>query len=350
MKRMVCLVAVAALFLSGCRAQSETGDQVIVTGIGIEKLDERWQLSIQAVEALRISGSLSEQNESATTVYTAVGNSVAEALQAFLNETGKRAYILQNQVLAIGLDQCRAAPLQQTLDYFLRNREAHAQVQLVVCRGQVAPLLNITAGNDAIPAEYVSQMLAEGNRVAECVTAQLVDIERDSADTVDAVLPIVEVTDGVPRLSGTALFHHGRFLGELSNRETTALLLAMGESATCLYKQNDTAYQLEDLRSHIRVLKHDAAFEYHVTVSGVSRTVEQGGPSTSLAEAEATLAFEIRTTLERVAQELQGDPLGLARRAAAQSGVEQNVAREMLPHSRITVSVSLTHADNGLIA
>ncbi len=354
MKRVCCLI-LAVLLLGGCRPQGETGGQVIVTGVGVESQNGSFRLSVQAIEALRIGGSLSEQNEPATAVYTAEGASVAEALQAFLNETGKRAYILQNQLLAVGLEQCRNTVLSETLDYFMRNREGHSQVQLVVCRGEVAPLLDITVGNDAVPAEYVSKLLIEGERLSQCVTAQLLDVERDLSGTLDAAIPILEVRDHTPQLSGTALFRGGRLLGELTNRETTALLLAAGEGETCLYTHEGITYRLEDIRSRIEVLPLGEGFEYRVGISAVSRTVERAAQSAapSLAAAATALENEIGTALTRTVRELHADPLGLSRRTAAcyrQNGVTQDAARKALPNALISVTVTLTHADNGFMA
>lgn len=354
MKRVCCLL-LAVLLLGGCKPQGETSGQVIVTGLGIEKQSNGFRLSVQAIEALRIGGSLSEQNESATAVYTAEGGSVAEALQAFLNETGKRAYILQNQLLAVSLEQCHSTSLSETLDYFMRNREGHSQVPLVLCRGDVAPLLSIAAGNDAIPAEYVSQMLIEGNRLSQCTTARLLDVERDLSGTYDAAIPILEMHDNTPQFSGTALFCRGCFAGELTNRETTALLLAAGEGERCLYTHGGATYRLENIRSHIEVLLHENGLEYRVAVSAVSHTAERDTAENapSLSVAATALEEEIGNTLMRIVRELHADPLGLSRRAAAryrQSGITAETARAALPNALISVTVKLTHADNGFIA
>ena len=354
MKRVCCLLLVV-LLLGGCKPQEDTSGQVIVTGLGIEKQDGGFRLSVQAIEALRIGGSLSEQNEPATAVYTAKGASVAEALQAFLNETGKRAYILQNQLLAVSLEQCRGTSLPETLDYFMRNRDGHSQVPLVLCRGETAPLLAITAGNDAIPAEYVSQMLAEGHRLSQCVTAQLLDVERDLAGTLDAVVPILEVRDNTPQFSGTALFCRGRFLGELTNRETTALLLAAGEGTNCLYTHGGATYRLENIRSRIEVLSQKNGLEYRVAIAAAARTVEHdtGNTASSISAAANALEEEIGNALMRTVRDLRADPLGLSRRAAAryrQNGVTAETARAALPSALISVTVKLTYADNGFIA
>ena len=353
MKRLCSVLLVVSLLLCGCRSQTEVGEPVVVTGLGISRENGTWTLSVQAIEPLRTAGSLSEQDKAATAVYTASGDSVAEALQAFLNETGKRTYILQNRIVVLNLAQCRKDSLLQTLDYFIRNQEGRASVDLVICRGDPSALLDITTGSDAIPAEYVSQMLAEGQLFSQCTTARLLDAERALAGTLDIALPILQVVDGTPQLSGTALFSGDRLAGELTNRETVGLLLAAGESDYCLYTFDGVTYRLEELCSTVQVTLAEGGWQYHVDVSAVSRVVEASAEAPSLRRVEEALAAEITAALTRSAVELGSDPLGLARRAAARyrhSGVTQASARKALPQATFTADVTLSQTDTGFLA
>lgn len=360
MKRLLCAVILIAVLLSGCQPESEVGEQVIVTGLGIDGRDGRWTLSIQAVEALRTAGSLSEQSEAATAVYTADGESVAGALQAFLNETGKRTYILQNQIIVLSLEHCRDNNLFQILDYFIRNQEGRSLVDLVVCRGDPAALLDITTGSDAIPAEYVSQLLEEGSRYAQCVTTHLLDAERALSGMYDAALPLLEVVDGTPRLSGTALFCHGVLVGELTMQETTGLLLAAGESEHCLYTLDNTTFRLEEIKTTLTIRPSGEGWHYDIQVSAVSRVIEEGEVPGSLNPSELPLlrrveeavASNIEAALTRAVKELNSDPLGLARRTAADyrnDGVTQRAVRASLADTTFAATVTLSHTDSGFL-
>lgn len=353
MKRLLCIIIVMVVLLCGCQPESEVSEQVIVTGLGIDGKDGRWTLSIQAVEALRTAGSLSEQSEAATAVYQANGRSVAEALQAFLNETGKRTYILQNQIIVLSLDHCRDTDLFQSLDYFIRNQEGRSLVDLVICRGDPASLLDITTGSDAIPAEYVSQMLEEGGRYAQCITAHLLDAERALSGMYDVALPVLEVADGTPRLSGTAMFRNGELVGELTMRETTGLLLAAGDSDNCLYTLDNTTFRLEEIKTALTVLPSGKGWHYDIRVSAMSRVIEERERSSELLKrVEETVADDIRMALVRTVNELGSDPLGLARRTAADyrnDGVTQQTARAALTDAKFSVTVTLSHTDSGFL-
>ena len=355
MKRCIAAAMLLLVVLCGCRPQPAVSEQVIVTGIGIDRRDGRYVLSIQAIEALKTSGSLSEQNYTATAVYTAEGASVTEALQAFLNETGKSTYILQNQILVISMAQCREESLFTTLDYFVRNQEGRALVDLVVCRDDPAALLDVTTGSDAIPAEYVSQLLEEGNRWGRSARARLLDAERASSGMYDAALPILDVKDGTPTLAGTALFREGMLTGELTVTQTTGLLLADGEAEQCLYTVGDTAVQCEEICSELMIMPNGVGWKYRFTVGATVRIVEEGETlpdrQTLLRQLEEKMEADVVEAMTMMA-EYRVDPLGLARRTAAKyrsSGATQEAVRTVLPQSECTVIVNLSMTDGGFL-
>ena len=343
MKRFLCILLLISL-LCGCRPQTAVGKQVIVTGIAV---NDRFTLSIQAVEALKTAGSLAEQSNNATAVYTANGASVAAALQGFLNEAGKRTYILHNKIIVLGWDFCRQNSVFEALEYFMRNHEGRAPVELLVCRGDAAALLSITTGSDAIPAEYVAEQLREGERYARCVTAQLLDAERAYSGMYDLALPLMSVENGTPKLQGTALFCDGRLVGELSADESVGLALAAGESDYCLYTAGGVSLRLERIRTTV---SWDDETHCRVAVSAVARVLEKNtyADAAFLQNAEQQLAAQITTALNTAAR-CGSDPLGLARRAAAQFSRPQEVTDAWLSQAAFSVSVALAQTDQGFL-
>ena len=349
MKRLI-LLLLLPLCLSGCRSQSTVGDRVIVTGLGITERDGTVTVSVQAVEALRTAGSLSEQHDSATAVYTASGATVAEALQAFLGEAGRRTYILQNQIVVLEEATCRTHALTDLLDYLIRTGEGCPTVDVVVCRGDPSALLDITTDSDAIPAEYVSRLIDESHRLTRAFRARLVDVERASSGMYDAALPLVEVTDGTPRPVGTVLCRDGVAVGELTNDETAGLLLAAGETERYLCTQGDTTFELETLRRRVEIDRTDDGWRFHIAVTADSHVTEGArAEAKTLRAAEAALADEIEAALLRTYHEYDSDPLGLARLAAAKyqnDGVTQEAVRASLRKAAFSATVKLSHTDN----
>ncbi len=70
------LLALGMALVPSCKEKSQVSSRVIVTALGIDAADgkEGLQLSVQSVEPLLTSGSLTEQQENATAVYGAQGS------------------------------------------------------------------------------------------------------------------------------------------------------------------------------------------------------------------------------------------------------------------------------------
>ncbi len=341
MKRLCTLLLLIPL-LCGCTADTALRGEIVVTALGIHQKDGAHVLSVQAVEGLKTASSLSEQEEPATAVYEASGKSVSAALHAFLNEAGRHAYILQNQIVAVSTAQCESLSLFDSLDYLIRKGEGRTLVPVVVCRGDPADLLGISSGNDAIPARYVVGMLEEGTAWGVCAKRDLLDVQRASSGMFDVSLPIVKVSDETPRLDGTALFRSGAFVGELTAEQTTGLLLLGGELKKLLYTESGVTYTLESVKTKLTVQTDGQQFRYEFAVTGqVSVTERQSDEKPRPSVVEDFVKTCMSSALQ-VLDTADCDPLGLARKTAQQyPAVTQETVRSQLKNCNKTVSVEL---------
>lgn len=341
MKRLVALLLTLPL-LCGCRADTALRGEIVVTALGIHHKDGAYALSVQAIDGLKTASGLSEQSEAATAVYEAAGDSVSAALHAFLNEAGRHAYILHNQIVAVSTAQCEAQSLFDSLDYLIRNGEGRTSVLTAVCRGDPADLLGISSGNDAIPARYVVGLLEEGAAWGVCAKRDLLDVERAYSGMYDATLPILTVADGTPVPDGTALFRDGVFAGELTGEQTTGLLLLGDELRQLLHTADGVTYTLNAFKTTLTVHADGQRFRYRFSLTGrVSVAERQNGAEPSLAAVERYVKACMEDAL-RVLDETDCDPLALARQAAtANPSVTQETARSQLKTCDKTVSVTL---------
>lgn len=341
MKRL-CAFFLLIPLLCGCHTDTALRSEIVVTALGIHHKDGAYALSVQAVDGLKTASGLSEQNEAATTVYEASGDSVSAALHAFLNEAGRRAYILHNQIVAVSIARCEADSLFDSLDYLIRNGEGRTSVPMVVCRGDPADLLGIPSGNDAIPARYVVGLLDEGAKWGVCAKRDLLDVERAVSGMYDATLPIVTVADGTPIPDGTALFRDGAFVGELTGKQTTGFLLLGDELRQLLYTASGVTYTPSALKTTLTIQTDGQDFRYHFAVTGqVHVTERKNGAEPSLAAVERFVKGCMEDAL-RVLDETDCDPLALARRTAIENpAVTQETVRSQLKNCDKTVSVAL---------
>lgn len=341
MKRLCAAILLVAL-LTGCSTDTALRNEIVVTALGIHQKNGVCTLSVQSVESLKTAASLSEQDDVATAVYEASGESVSAALHAFLNEAGREAYILQNRILAVSVAQCEAVSLFDSVDHLTRSGEGRTLVPVVVCRGDPAELLGISSGNDAIPANYLVGMLKEGAEWGVCLRRDLLDVQRAASGMFDAALPILTVLDGTPAPDGTALFRDGAFVGELTETQTTGLLLLGDELRQLLYTANGVTYTLTSVKTKLTVTEDGQRFAYGFAVTGqVQITERQGGGEPALVDV-GTFVQACMDDALRVLNTVDCDPLGLARKTAQRyPRVTQETARSQLKTCDKTVSVEL---------
>ncbi len=350
---MVVLVMIVGLFRS-CGEKPAISDQVVVTGIGIEQGDGGYRLTVQAIDVLKTASNLSEQSESATSVYTVEGRSVGDGLYAFLNEVGRETYIPHNQVIALQADLCKTTSVFQLADYFLRNAETNSQVPIVLCRQSPKKLLEYQSNNDVITAEYTARLLQEGYESGQCVLTRMLDLQRAYSGMCDLVVPILNVSDTVPQLDGTGVFSEGRLVGELTPIQTMGLLFADDRINHTLQTVDAVTFRIDDCSTHTTAQEWEESFIYTFAVSGKVSIGETDKLLTKRQRVEyverlsAQLELTITDALETVTA-WQSDPLYLTRLAAKQTGCTQEKAADRLSESRFEVTVDLHFVETGFL-
>ena len=306
------VLIIAMALLPSCREKTQINNRVVVTAIGIDDKEGECGVSIQAIEVLKTSGSLTEQEKNATSV--------------------RSTYILHNKVIARGLTQIEKAPLETLLDYFIRNHEGRPLVDMVVCRGEAAKLLEVPSESAAIPAEHIARLLEEGYEWGYAVRTRLLDVERALSGMYDAAMPIVRVEGEEEEMSvhldGTALFRSGAFAGELDESETRGLLYARGDFRQGVYvlpaagrpEGEKITLSVRNASTKVEIQPQGDAARYRFRISCEAEILEEFLPGNlsaeEIREAERQLADVIRGETERAIAVSTGygcDAAGLGR-------------------------------------
>lgn len=323
-------LAVLAALLPSCQEKSETSRRIMVTAIGIDEgEDGNCRLSIQAVETMKTSGSLTEQEDNPTLVYDLEGPSVAGTLDAFVTRTGRSTYILHNRAVVIGLEQAKKQPLTEQLDYFIRHHEGRSTVDMVVCRGEASKLLEIPSAGYTIPSDQLSMLLQEGQRLGYAVATDMLDVERSASGMFDMALPIVRVEgdggEAVMKTDGTAVFRQGEYAGELDEAATRGLLFGRGDLERCTYilPQTDGSrltLQVQSSKTDVSISKSSLSASIRLAVRCRAQLLEeyggglpQGGLEAVGRQLEEAIRRDTMTALETTVRDWGCDVYGFAR-------------------------------------
>lgn len=346
---LIVFVSTLVGLLLGWGQDSVVHNRRVITAVGLSGGTDNYTVSVQAVEALKTAGNLAEQEENATAVYTTGGQTVAAAFQSFLNTSGNRAYVLQNQLLVVSEELCKSRSLFVVLDYFMRNLESNPSVKVVVFRGEPADLLAVNSGNEAVAATALTQLVEEGKRWGICFDSSLLDVERAFSGMHDTALPLIELHEETPRLCGTALFRGGKWAGTFSPFHTTGILAVGNELTKTIWNTNGVAFELDSLKTTIHLEKPNESVKYKFSLSGTAKLLEE--TTTLTAQQREVLLQQIKKELKNCMQEalqkaddMRCDVLGLTRRT------QQRYPKESPPpfgDCSKEIEVSLRLADSG---
>ncbi len=100
--KMILLLLILTLLLSGCWSKRELNELAIVVALGIDKIDDEYEISIQVVDPSEISSKQPSSGRSPVVTYHAKGKSVFEAIRRMTTLTPRKPYFSHLQIVVIG--------------------------------------------------------------------------------------------------------------------------------------------------------------------------------------------------------------------------------------------------------
>ncbi|MGF7049603.1 spore germination protein KC [Paenibacillus sp. DS2015] len=154
MKRTVLLFGICILLVvsvTGCWSRRELNDLAIAVGLGIDKVGEKYQLSVQVVEPSEVAGNKS-RGTSPVTMYQATGNTLLEALRQMTTISPRKIYIAHLRIVIISEALAREG-IGESLDFLSRDPEARNDFFIVIAKESKAEdALKILTNLEKVPS------------------------------------------------------------------------------------------------------------------------------------------------------------------------------------------------------
>lgn len=134
MKKVVFLPLIFSLVfsLSGCWSAHELTELAIAMGLGIDKTDDGYKVTVQIVNP----GEIAEKKGGSAlpiTVYSAEGNSILEALRKLTTMTPRKVYLAHVRVILFGEELAKAG-IRKPLDFLSRDHEMRADFVIAIAK------------------------------------------------------------------------------------------------------------------------------------------------------------------------------------------------------------------------
>ncbi|WP_233260594.1 Ger(x)C family spore germination protein, partial [Paenisporosarcina sp. OV554] len=152
------VLLILSLFLTGCWDRRELNELGITLALGIDKVEDEYQVTAQVVVPSEIS-TKSSTGRSPVTLFQANGETVYEALRKMTKNSPRKIYPGHLRMLVIGEDLAEEG-IGESLELLSRDWELRSDFYVVIAKDMTAEeILNVTTTLEAIPANKMFNTL-----------------------------------------------------------------------------------------------------------------------------------------------------------------------------------------------
>lgn len=159
---MVCL-------LTGCNHVSGLDEQMIVYGIGVDKNDGEYEVTVQALNAQNTEDSNSNSAKKNVTTVSAKGNTLLAGVKQIENQSGKKILYSHAMILVIS-EALAKSGVGETLRFFSANHKLRPTVEVLISS---APAQEILSSENKFNAEDILATTRVGKEKNDGIHSQI---------------------------------------------------------------------------------------------------------------------------------------------------------------------------------
>lgn len=168
------------LCITGCWNRREMNELAITVGMGIDKADHGYRVSVQVVDPGEVASKKGGGKRATVTIFQATGNSVFEALRKITEESPRNLYNAHLRILVLG-EALAKSGFAEALDFISRDHQLRTDFFIVVAKGSEAQdVLKVLTPLTDVPADKMYSSLETSQKVwAPAKTVTLDDLITD---------------------------------------------------------------------------------------------------------------------------------------------------------------------------
>lgn len=253
-KIIMLLIFIITIFsMVGCKqTKHELNQLAVVSAVGLDITpDNKYMVSIQIINAQNKSANKlkagSNQNPSAVSVYSMVGDTPIDALNRLSILLGKSLFLGHNKYTLLGKTLSEKG-ISLFMDAFLRSYGSRPDLHILVTKGNARDILSVVSTGEDTPSNTIYNLVKHQELKGYIPSVSRVDIANALANkTIAPIMAIVELekenlTSSIFKLEGTAVFKKDRLIGFLDINETRGFNWIKGKvregSITAYYEDN----------------------------------------------------------------------------------------------------------------
>lgn len=260
MRKVIVIIvgcAVLACFISGCARVSGLDEQLIASGIGVDKNENIYEITVQALNI----NDTSEEDSSSNKIISisAKGNSLLEAITSIENQSGKELLYSHDLILVIGNDTAKSG-ISDIVKFFATNHKLRPTVEVLISNTPAKDILSVGDSEKSLNSEDILSIVTvgkEGNDGIKSNIRYLLGDLNDSYKNAKAWYLEFDADSNVLLCEKVAIFKDEKLVGVLDNDKTKGLLLIYGKAKNISdyinINEKFVSYDIKKVDSHIKV-------------------------------------------------------------------------------------------------
>ena len=293
MKSKLFILLVFILLLTGCGNYRELNQIAIITGIGIDKTSDGYEVSALIANS-RKNETTAKEGESEPTVYSGKGKTLVEAVKMIERKTPKQLYLGHINVVLIS-ESLASEGFLNIADWLLRNPESRKKFYLLLTKDASAKdVLEIVSPLEAFPSQNIATLM-NANSETQSITNSVT--YTDFIDNIltkgkEATLPSIKIVGKASKgddksnleqtdpktyleLDTIALFHKDKFIGFATEKESAAINILKNTVKQSVFTISfDGGYvniRVKNIKSDIKINNDN---DFKIDISGEARVAE----------------------------------------------------------------------------
>lgn len=200
MKKLKTIIIFLLLILTtGCGDYRELTDMSIVSSVGLDKVDEMYELTVQILDSKMQNGGESSGSSGGSSpkivVYSSTGKTIHESFRNVVLQAPKKLYIGHIETVIIS-EKAAKENISSFFDFFLRDAEASKDFNILLAKDySIKEIMDVLTPLETIPAENIASSIETSSTVEGAVLNVPFDkfVSNTLQTGVDAVMPVLTI-------------------------------------------------------------------------------------------------------------------------------------------------------------
>lgn len=252
MKKILLLISI--FLLTGCYDNQELNELYIVTGIGISKDNNKYNVTYEILDSNKEGDSVSMDN----LIVQGLGSTINEAFDNTNTLINKKPLFSHLKVVILH-NSIEDKSLKEVLEYLIRKSDIRDEFNLVYTSINPKDIFNNTNDSIKVVSLEISELLNNGNNnINPTINESFEDtLSKILSNKQDIILNNITYKEDTIKLEGSYIFNNYNIINILNNKDTFLYLLLNN-------KGRNSTYNIKYKEGFLGISITDSKLDYNI--------------------------------------------------------------------------------------